>query len=409
MELVLTGCPFPGLLKRRKILRTHHRRCRGVLRLPTAVGMLAIHYVTHARRVVLRPDRRNQLRERIVRAAEAALAHYQYVSAIDILTGAGLLAPTHVESWRKGRIDFLERVIQVNLKKNSQSMAMFCHWALANGLQPSENRYVRRTRTGTVDLQFSKSRDPAIEKSYRMYYVSPALSERKQVADYGKPEVSRAEVGLREVGTVTARNDTRPYRRGWAAIVWVLAHPRQLVVISKLSSGRLRNADHRIAVDRARPRGDWDSQSTGTHSQGKNDWKPHEKSMPLGALATIVATIPAWLDMVVNVDELDINPPGGSTYKPPQWQTSRDLLDVFEASLKKGRDVLQKTTDDHLLNTKWRMLSGGKLMMEQTRYEAVREGVLNHMAHHRGQLTVYLRLLGERVPAIYGPSADEDK
>ena len=143
--------------------------------------------------------------------------------------------------------------------------------------------------------------------------------------------------------------------------------------------------------------------------EGKKDWKPHERSMPLGALGTIVATIPAWLDMVVNVDELDINPPGGSTYKPPQWQTRRDLLDVFEASLKKGRDVLQKTTDDHLLNTKWRMLSGGKLMMEQTRYEAVREGVLNHMAHHRGQLTVYLRLLGERVPAIYGPSADEGK
>jgi len=54
-------------------------------------------------------------------------------------------------------------------------------------------------------------------------------------------------------------------------------------------------------------------------------------------------------------------------------------------------------------------LSGGELMMEQSRYEAVREGVLNHMAHHRGQLTVYLRLLGEKVPAIYGPSADEGR
>jgi len=53
--------------------------------------------------------------------------------------------------------------------------------------------------------------------------------------------------------------------------------------------------------------------------EGKNDWKPHEKSMPLGNLATIVATVPAWLDMVVNVDELDINPPGGSTYRSPQW------------------------------------------------------------------------------------------
>jgi len=143
--------------------------------------------------------------------------------------------------------------------------------------------------------------------------------------------------------------------------------------------------------------------------EGKNDWKPHEKSMPLGSLATIVATTPSWLDMVVNIDELDINPPGGSQFRPPEWKTRQELLAQLEASLKKGREVLQKTTDDHLLNTKWRMLSAGKLMMEQSRYEAIREGVLNHMAHHRGQLTVYLRLVGEKVPAIYGPSADEGK
>ena len=141
--------------------------------------------------------------------------------------------------------------------------------------------------------------------------------------------------------------------------------------------------------------------------EGKNDWRPHEKSMPLGALATIVANIPAWLDMVVNTDELDINPPGGSKYRPPAWKTRRDLLNQFEASLKKGREVLQNTTDEHLLNTKWRMLSGGKPMSEQTRYVAIRDGVLNHLAHHRGQLTVYLRLNGAMVPAIYGPSADE--
>jgi uncharacterized damage-inducible protein DinB len=143
--------------------------------------------------------------------------------------------------------------------------------------------------------------------------------------------------------------------------------------------------------------------------EGKNDWKPHEKSMPLGSLATIVANIPAWLDMVVNMDELDINPPGGSKFRPPSWKTRSDLLEQFEKSLNRGRDVLQKTTDDHLLNTTWRMLNGGKLMSEQPRYVAVRDGVLNHMAHHRGQLTVYLRLNEERVPAIYGPSADEGK
>ena len=143
--------------------------------------------------------------------------------------------------------------------------------------------------------------------------------------------------------------------------------------------------------------------------EGKNDWKPHEKSMPLGALATIVATVPAWIEMVVKMDEVDINPPGGSKFKPEPWKTRQDLLQQFEASLKKGREILESTNDDHLLNTKWRMLNGGKPMMEQSRYEAIREGVLNHMAHHRGQLTVYLRLNGETVPAIYGPSADEGK
>ena len=143
--------------------------------------------------------------------------------------------------------------------------------------------------------------------------------------------------------------------------------------------------------------------------EGKNDWKPHEKSMPLGYLATIVATCPAWLDMVINMDELDINPPGGPKFKPQEWTTRKELLEQFENSLKQGREVLQKTTDDRLLNTTWRMLAAGKLINEQSRYAAVRDGVLNHMAHHRGQLTVYLRLNDAKVPAIYGPSADEGK
>ena len=140
---------------------------------------------------------------------------------------------------------------------------------------------------------------------------------------------------------------------------------------------------------------------------GKNDWKPHERSMPLGRLAVLVANMPAWLDMVVNMDELDINPPGGPKYTPQPWKTRKDLVDQFEAALKKGREVLQKTTDDHLFNTKWRMLNNGKVMSEQRRYEAIRDGVLNHMAHHRGQLTVYLRLNEVAVPSIYGPTADE--
>jgi uncharacterized damage-inducible protein DinB len=139
----------------------------------------------------------------------------------------------------------------------------------------------------------------------------------------------------------------------------------------------------------------------------KNNWKPHEKSMPLGRLATLVATMPGWLDLVVNQDEIDINPPGGPKFKPQDWSTREELLEQFEASLKKGQEALKATSDDHLLNTNWRMLSAGKVMSDQPRYIGIRDGVFNHLAHHRGQLTVYLRLNEAKVPAIYGPSADE--
>ena len=141
--------------------------------------------------------------------------------------------------------------------------------------------------------------------------------------------------------------------------------------------------------------------------EGKNDWKPHEKSMPLRPLATMVANMPAWIEMIVGLDELDINPPGGSKYKPAGWKTRKDLLDQLDASLKKGHEVLSKCDDDRLLNTKWRLLMGAKVLSEGTRYEALRDTVFNHMAHHRGQLTVYLRLNEEKVPSIYGPSGDE--
>ena len=122
----------------------------------------------------------SKLESRVHRAAEAALSRQQYVSAIDVLGGMGLLMSAQVDSWRKGRVDFLERVIQGNLKKISSSMAIFRNWAREKGLKPSETQYVRHSRTGTMVLQFSKSGDPGIEKSYRTHYISLALSERKQ-------------------------------------------------------------------------------------------------------------------------------------------------------------------------------------------------------------------------------------
>jgi hypothetical protein len=125
-------------------------------------------------------DQSRSLEARVARAAEAALARQHYVSVVDVLCGMGLLMPTHLEDWRKGRVDFMERVIQGNLNKINCTVELFRRWAREKGLKPSETVYLRRTRGGTMTLRFSKSGDPAIEKSYRTHYVSPALTERKQ-------------------------------------------------------------------------------------------------------------------------------------------------------------------------------------------------------------------------------------
>lgn len=140
--------------------------------------------------------------------------------------------------------------------------------------------------------------------------------------------------------------------------------------------------------------------------EGRPDWKPHEKSMPLGYLSVLVATMPGWIGMAVAQDELDINPPGGSS-KPPTWSTTRELLQMHDESVAKSREALRSTSDAHLV-TPWRLLVGGQTVMENPRYVVIGD-TFTHLAHHRGQLTVYLRLNGAAVPSIYGPSADDKR
>jgi uncharacterized damage-inducible protein DinB len=139
--------------------------------------------------------------------------------------------------------------------------------------------------------------------------------------------------------------------------------------------------------------------------EGHADWKPHEKSMPLGYLATLVATMPAWIAMTVEQDALDLRPPGGGGYQPPTWSTNAELVQILESSAAQGRKALAGASDEHLQTT-WKLLVGGRVAMESPRHVVVAD-TFTHLAHHRGQLTVYLRLLGQPVPAIYGPSADE--
>lgn len=139
---------------------------------------------------------------------------------------------------------------------------------------------------------------------------------------------------------------------------------------------------------------------------GRFDWKPHEKSMPLGYLAALVATMPGWIETMVIRDELDIAPKDPSGYRPPELRTSRELVEAFDSAFAKGHAALRATNDEHLMNP-WKLLAGGRLVQEQPRHLAIGDGVLNHWVHHRGQLTVYLRLNDVPVPSIYGPTADE--
>jgi uncharacterized damage-inducible protein DinB len=140
---------------------------------------------------------------------------------------------------------------------------------------------------------------------------------------------------------------------------------------------------------------------------GKYDWKPHDKSMIFGYLANMVATMPSWLAMGVTMNELDVAPASGSAMSREKLETSDALVKALDKSAADARAALSGTTDDFLM-TPWKLLAGGQVVMETPRWEMIQD-TINHWAHHRGQMTVYLRLMGAKVPAIYGPSADDTR
>jgi len=142
--------------------------------------------------------------------------------------------------------------------------------------------------------------------------------------------------------------------------------------------------------------------------EGHNSWKPHPKSMEFGYLAALVATMPAWIVSMVKDDEFDLQSAAGKQYAPPTWSKRADLLAAHDASIAAAREALAGTNDEHL-ETKWKYMVAGHVINNNPRHQAIRDSVFNHLAHHRGQLTVYLRLNEASVPAIYGPSADEGR
>ena len=139
---------------------------------------------------------------------------------------------------------------------------------------------------------------------------------------------------------------------------------------------------------------------------GHDDWKPHARSMPLGGLAGLVAAMPSWVSLIIEKDELDLMPPAGQGQfsLPPVDQ----LVRVHDEHVRAALETLRRTTDHYLLTTNWKLWAGGQVVLDQPRHIVLRD-TLNHLAHHRGQLTVYLRLRDCPVPAVYGPSADDQQ
>ena len=139
---------------------------------------------------------------------------------------------------------------------------------------------------------------------------------------------------------------------------------------------------------------------------GKGDWKPHQKSMNLEYLAHLVSVMPTWIALQVSKSELDLAPKDGtSSLKYEKKTTSAEYVRALNDAAQQARTALQGVRDDELRKN-WQLKVSGHVVQEDTRANMIQDTV-SHWSHHRGQLTVYLRLLDRKVPGIFGPSADE--
>jgi uncharacterized damage-inducible protein DinB len=137
----------------------------------------------------------------------------------------------------------------------------------------------------------------------------------------------------------------------------------------------------------------------------KAAWKPHVKSMSLGQLAMHIANLPNWASIALERKEFDTNPPDVGRATPRAFESTPHLLEFYDASVGAARALLVRTTDAEFM-VQWTLKNGGKTMFSMPRVAVFRSFVLNHAVHHRGQLSVYLRLLDVPIPNIYGPTAD---
>jgi uncharacterized damage-inducible protein DinB len=154
---------------------------------------------------------------------------------------------------------------------------------------------------------------------------------------------------------------------------------------------------------------EWDHEIASTRKvlercpQDRFSWQPHAKSMTLGQLANHTANLTNWGQVTLSQDEFNFVP---GEYREDVAETSDQLLSKFDSNTKSFRELLGNTSDESMQTT-WSLKASGQVMFAKPRIEVLRSMVLNHLVHHRGQLTVYLRLLDVPVPGVYGPSADE--
>lgn len=134
-------------------------------------------------------------------------------------------------------------------------------------------------------------------------------------------------------------------------------------------------------------------------------WKPHEKSFSMGELAGHVATIPGWMTSTLVDDSFDVSP-GGVPASFPKPASVKEAVSLFDEALAPARAALEATSDAAFAKS-WALLANGESLFTMPRVAVVRSFVMNHLVHHRAQLCVYLRLNDLPVPALYGPSADE--
>jgi uncharacterized damage-inducible protein DinB len=142
--------------------------------------------------------------------------------------------------------------------------------------------------------------------------------------------------------------------------------------------------------------------------EDKSNWKPHDTSMTMGRLAGHIAEMAGFVGQTFQGDSFDFAPPGATPMQPTVMTSRKQLLELFDKNVASARAALAKASDDDLYKT-WTLLNGGKTFFAMPRIQVVRSMILNHVIHHRGQLSVYLRMNQVPVPSIYGPSGDEGR